>query len=314
MEALQEARVAAPKQNWQDIFFTARDGLRLYGRRYPSPGARGRPVLCLPGLTRNASDFHHLASSLADTSHAGAREVYAVDYRGRGRSAHDPDWRNYTLDVELLDVLDFMTLSGLHDCAVIGTSRGGLLIMLMAAMRPGAIGAVILNDIGPVIERDGLLRIAAYVGRIPLPANWPEAEALVRDMNQRQFPAVPDDEWKDIARQWFNDDHDRPTHAYDQKMAEAISVLDVRIPTLWPQFEALKARPTLVIRGALSDILTQATVDQMRLRHPLLDTLTVPGQGHAPLLRDRITVRAITDFLARADAHGSQPGRAKVLA
>ncbi len=306
--------MAVPRQNWQDIFFTARDGLRLYARRYPSPGARGRPVVCLPGLTRNVRDFHHLASSLADTTNADAREVYAVDYRGRGRSAYDRDANNYALHVEVLDVLDFMTIAGLNDCAVIGTSRGGLLVMQMAAIRPGAIGAVVLNDIGPVIERDGLLRIAAYVGRIPLPANWPEAEALVRTMNERNFPAVPAGDWKDIARQWFNDDNGRPVHAYDQKLAETVSVLNVRLPTLWPQFEALAAWPTLVIRGELSDILSAATVEEMRRRHPLLDTLAVPGQGHAPLLRDRITVSAIADFLARADSHGAQTHRAKVLA
>ena len=255
--------MAAPRQNWQDIFYTARDGLRLYARRYPSPGARGRPVLCLAGLTRNARDFHHLASSLADTANHDAREVYAVDYRGRGRSAYDRNAENYTLHIELLDVLDFMTVTGLHDCAVIGTSRGGLLVMQLAAMRPGAVGAIVLNDIGPVIERDGLLRIAAHVGRIPLPATWPEAEALVRDMNERQFPAIPADEWKDIAHQWFNDDLGRPVHAYDQKLAETVSVLNAQLPTLWPKFDALTAWPTLVIRGELSDILSAATVEEM---------------------------------------------------
>jgi pimeloyl-ACP methyl ester carboxylesterase len=205
------------------------------------------------------------------------------------------------LQIELLDVLDLMTLAGLHDAAVIGTSRGGLLAMVMAAVRPTAIGAVVLNDIGPVIERSGLLRIVAYVGRIPLPATWSEATALVRDLNARQFPGVAEHLWEDLSRQWFNDDHGRPTHAYDQRLGETMSILDSEIPTLWPQFEALSSRPTLVLRGEHSDILSESTVREMRLRHPRLEAMTVSGQGHAPLLRERPTLLAIADFLARTD-------------
>lgn len=298
----------APDQNWQDVYFSARDGLRLHARHYPSPGSNRRPALCLPGLTRNSRDFHALATFLADPANPSARPVLAVDYRGRGKSQSDPDPRNYTLAVELADVLDLMTVTGLNEAAVIGTSRGGLLAMYMAAMRPGALGAVVLNDIGPVIERDGLLRIVAYVGRVPLPQSWDEAAALVRDLNARQFPAVPDHHWDEIARQWFNEDHDRPLHGYDQRLGEALQVGESAVPALWPQFEALKAKPTLVLRGELSDILSEATVKEMRLRHPRLEVLTVPGQGHAPLLRDRASQIAIADFLAKADER--QPGQA----
>jgi pimeloyl-ACP methyl ester carboxylesterase len=215
--------VTVPAENWQDVFFTSRDGLRLYARHYAAPGSRRRPAVCLPGLTRNSRDFHDLASHLSDPSNTAARSVWAVDYRGRGRSAHDPNAQNYSLQIELLDVLDLMTLAGLHDAAVIGTSRGGLLAMVMAAVRPTAIGAVVLNDIGPVIERSGLLRIVAYVGRIPLPATWSEATALVRDLNARQFPGVAEHLWEDLSRQWFNDDHGRPTHAYDQRDPDAVA-------------------------------------------------------------------------------------------
>jgi pimeloyl-ACP methyl ester carboxylesterase len=293
--------VTVPAENWQDVFFTSRDGLRLYARHYAAPGSRRRPAVCLPGLTRNSRDFHDLASHLSDPSNTAARSVWAVDYRGRGRSAHDPKAQNYSLQIELLDVLDLMTLAGLHDAAVIGTSRGGLLAMVMAAVRPTAIGAVVLNDIGPVIERSGLLRIVAYVGRIPLPATWSEATALVRDLNARQFPGVAEHLWEDLSRQWFNDDHGRPTHAYDQRLGETMSILDSEIPTLWPQFEALSSRPTLVLRGEHSDILSESTVREMRLRHPRLEAMTVSGQGHAPLLRERPTLLAIADFLARTD-------------
>jgi pimeloyl-ACP methyl ester carboxylesterase len=301
--------LAQPEKNWQDIYFTSRDGLRLYGRRYRSPAPIGRPALCLPGLTRNTRDFHALATFLSSAGNPASRDVYAVDYRGRGLSAHDPDWHNYTVKVELADVLDFATLTGLHDATVIGTSRGGILAMLMAAARPTLIGAAVLNDIGPVLERDGLMRIAAYVGRVPLPNSWSEAAALARSTNERHFPAVGAEAWEDIARQWFNDHHDRPAHGYDQNLAKAMSVLDGRAPKLWPQFRALTPWPTLVIRGEHSDLLSAATVRDMQQAHPRLDVLTVPGQGHAPLLRDTASLQAVSTFLARADSRVATPHR-----
>jgi pimeloyl-ACP methyl ester carboxylesterase len=290
------------RQNWRDIFFTARDGLRLYARHYPAPGSTRRPVLCLAGLTRNSRDFHHLASGLSNPDQPAPRHVYAIDYRGRGRSANDPDWQNYQVMNELLDVLDFMTIEGLSDTAIVGTSRGGILAMIMAAVRPGNIGAVVLNDIGPHIEREGLLRIVSYVGRIPLPATWAEAGALVRSTAQRHFPAVPDQMWEEIARQQYNDEAGRPAHGYDQAMNRMASILDGPLPELWPQFKALSRVPVLVLRGEHSDILSSATAERMQREHPGLRLITVPGQGHAPLLRDALSIDAIMDFLARADA------------
>jgi pimeloyl-ACP methyl ester carboxylesterase len=288
-------------RNWRDIFYTSRDGLRLYARHYPAPDSPRRPVLCLPGLTRNARDFHGLATYLSATAHAAARDVYAVDYRGRGRSAHDPDWRNYSLQVEVLDVLDFMTLAGLNEAAVIGTSRGGLIAMIMATMRPGSLGAVVLNDVGPVLEREGLARIVAYTGRVPLPSSWNEAARLVQDMNRAHFPDVTDEQWLEIARQWFDDVNGKPAYGYDQNLGKAINLLNGPVPELWPQFEALSRLPTLAIRGELSDILTDSTLASMRLRHPRLETLTVHRQGHAPFLSEEPIQAAIAGFLASAD-------------
>ena len=144
---------------FEDIYYTSRDGLRLHARRYPASGGTGRharPALCLPGLTRNGRDFHDLAVALSKRSHT-PRTVYTIDYRGRGLSDFDPDWRNYALQTEMLDVIDFITLRGLHDAALIGTSRGGLITMLLASTQPTAIGAAVLNDIGPVIEHEGCL-------------------------------------------------------------------------------------------------------------------------------------------------------------
>jgi pimeloyl-ACP methyl ester carboxylesterase len=290
------------RQNWRDVHYTARDGLRLYARHYPAPGSRLRPVICLAGLTRNSRDFHDVASAMSSPAQPHPRHVYALDYRGRGRSAYDPDWRNYQVLNELLDVLDFMTIAGLADAAVIGTSRGGILAMIMAAVRPGSIGAAVLNDIGPLIEREGLLRIISYVGRVPLPATWQEAGELARSMNQRQFPAIPDTMWESIARQWYTDEDGRPAHGYDQSLNKTASILDGPLPELWPQFRALSRMPAMVLRGEASDILSAATAARMQREHPDLTLLTVAGQGHAPLLRDQASILAILDFLARADA------------
>jgi pimeloyl-ACP methyl ester carboxylesterase len=284
-------------QTWHDVYFTARDGLRLYARHYPAAGSARRPVLCLAGLSRNSRDFHHLATTLA----AAGRHVYALDSRGRGLSQRDRDWRNYSLLVELNDALDFMTMKGLHGVAVIGTSRGGLIAMLMAVLRPNAIAVAVLNDIGPVIEPEGMSRIVAYIGRMPVPADWGEAARIVQEMNRRHFPAVPAADWAEQARAWFNDDNGLPALGYDANIAKALSLTDGAIPELWPQFGALAPVPVLAIRGEHSDILSPKTMEEMRARHPRLDTFTVRGQGHAPLLKDPPTQSAIQAFLQRAD-------------
>ncbi len=257
-------------------------------------------MLCLPGLTRNSRDFHDLAAALSNHPRA-ARTVYTVDYRGRGLSEFDPDWRNYSVPVEMYDVLDFMTLAGLSEAAIIGTSRGGLIAMLMAAVQPSAIGAVVLNDIGPVIEHDGLVRISGYVGRVPLPISWADAARMVRDLNRRHFPDVPEHVWEEVARQLYNERKGRPAPGYDAALGKALSVLYRPLPPLWPQFEALKHVPVLVVHGENSDVLSTATVDEMRRRHPALEALTVANQGHAPLLKDSPTIEAIRHFLLQTD-------------
>jgi len=291
----------APAQNWHDIYFTSHDGLRLCARYYPAPYSRRRPVLCLPGLTRNSRDFHALATFLSDAHNPRARDVIAVDYRGRGRSQWDRRWRSYTLANEMQDALDLLTIGSLSDVAVVGTSRGGLIAMMMACLRPAAIGTVVLNDVGPVIEREGLVRMIAYVGRIPLPATWDEAAELVRGLNYKMFPAIPDGDWAEIARQWFNDDHGRPTLGYDPMLSRAVSLIDGPMPELWPQLQALVRVPTMAIRGEFSDQLSSETFSEMQRRHPAIEALTVRGQGHAPMLRDRSTLVAIDDFIARHD-------------
>lgn len=284
---------------WNDASFTSRDGLRLHGRHYAAGGGR-RPLLCLPGLTRNAQDFHQLAMLLSDP-HGHRRDVYALDARGRGRSDSDKNWRNYSVATEVDDALDFMATVGIERAAVLGSSRGGILAVAMAAVRPNAIGVVILNDVGPIIERNGLARIIAYVGQMPLPSTWPEAARLVLDASRDQFPTMTMGDADVIARQWFNEANGRPAPGYDPAIARALSIPNGPLPDLWAQFEMLVGKPMLALRGANSDILSPATLVEMGRRHPGLETYTVPNQGHTPLLLDPTTQALISDFLLRTD-------------
>jgi pimeloyl-ACP methyl ester carboxylesterase len=288
--------------DWDEIRYTSNDGLTLYARHYRSPGAVARPVVCLTGLTRNSADFHDLASFLANHP-TRPREVYCPDYRGRGKSDFDRDWRNYSPLIELLDVLDLIAIAGLERAALVGTSRGGIISMIMAAVRPNAIGALVLNDIGPVIETAGLARIMGYAGKIPLPRDWREATDLVRSMNSRFFTSLADEEWGELARQFFGESDGRPAPGYDPNLAKTLSEIDIsqKIPTMWPQFEALKAVPVLVLRGENSDLLSARTVAEMADRHPRLASVTVHAQGHAPLLKDPFTIGIIADFLRETD-------------
>jgi pimeloyl-ACP methyl ester carboxylesterase len=291
-----------PDAPWRDIFYASFDDLRLHARYYPAENAKGRPLVCLPGLSRNARDFHLLATALANHPQR-QRDVYALDYRGRGQSQYDRNWQNYTPYIELLDTLDFMTVEGLHQAAILGTSRGGIIAMMMAAIRPTNIGAVILNDVGPVMETRGLARIMGYVGRMPLPKSWEGAGMLLHEMNERTFTAISAAEWEEIAHDVFAEHRGRPAPAYDKRLGKSFGRIDLSrpVPDLWPQFMALAQFPVLVLRGANSDLLKTETVHAMGERHPNLRAIIVPGQGHAPLLRDRESIEDIATFLAAND-------------
>jgi pimeloyl-ACP methyl ester carboxylesterase len=287
-------------RTWRDLYFTSRDGLRLHVRHYPAPGSPRRPLICLPGLTRNARDFHDLGVYLSDPARH-RRAVYAIDYRGRGLSQWDANVSNYSIFMETLDVVEFMTVHGLADAAVLGSSHGGLVAMALATLRPTAIGAAILNDIGPVVERDGYVRLLAYIGRTPLPATWEDAAALVRAAMTAHFPDVPEAQWAEVARQIYNDENGLPAPGYDPRLGRAVSLVDGVVPPLWSQFRALHRVPTMVIHGQNSDVLTLSTLAEMQTDHPDLTAITVRGQGHAPLLKDQWTMEAIAKFLINED-------------
>lgn len=287
---------------WRDIYYASFDDLKLYVRHYPAADQTLRPVICLPGLTRNGRDFQVLAAYLSRHPER-PRNVYCFDYRGRGRSQYDRTWRNYTPFIELHDILDFLTVRGLHKVGIVGTSRGGIIAMLMAAVRPTAMGPVVLNDIGPVIETRGLARIIGYVGRMPVPKTWPDAVMLLREMNERAFPEFSDAQWEEIARDVFDERKGRPARAYDRRLARALGKIDLSrpVPDLWPQFIALGHVPVFALRGANSDVLSAETLEAMIERHPNLRAMTVPDQGHAPVLKEPETVEAIGAFVAAND-------------
>jgi pimeloyl-ACP methyl ester carboxylesterase len=283
---------------FESRFVTASDGLKLHARLYGRPVAERLPVLCLPGLSRNSGDFDVVARALAEE-----RQVVALDYRGRGLSAWDPDWRNYALPVELDDMLAVTTVLGIGRAVFLGTSRGGLLTMLTGAARPSLLAGAILNDIGPVIEGAGLARIKSYLGRLPEPGTWDEAVALLKSIGQSRFPALTDADWRGQAGSIWTETEGRLAAAFDPALAKTLESVnfDAPMPTLWPQFDGLAGVPVMVIRGEHSDILSAATVAAMTDRRPDLDVLTVPGQGHAPLLTDAMSIGRIQAFVRRCD-------------
>jgi len=290
-------------KSWRHIHYSSFDGLRLHVRHYGRPNPDTRPAVCLAGLTRNSRDFHYLAEHLAHNSEA-PREVFALDYRGRGLSDYDPDWRNYSPFIELLDTLDFMATANLHDAAVIGTSRGGIIAMMMAVLRPGMIGAAVLNDIGPEIGTAGLARIMGYAGKIPVPSDWNEAVALVRQINERFFTDMSPEDWDALARMSFNESEGgQPTASYDKQIAKALSQIDIskRIPDMWAHFDALCHVPLMILRGENTDLLSADTFEAMKQRHPDATAVTVPAQGHPVLFLDRSSIRQVAAFLAAAD-------------
>lgn len=284
-------------------FITAPDGLSLHVRCY-APGLETPrlPVLCLPGLTRNEADFEPLARRLS-ADRAQPRRVFALDSRGRGRSAWDPDWRNYNPAVELADVVAAMDALALDHAVFVGTSRGGILTMLMAAWQPGRIAGAVLNDIGPVIEPAGLMRIKGYAGRMRQPADLAEGAAMLRGLFAGQFPNLKEDDWRAWAKRSWRQTPAGLVARYDPALAETLkdAAPEQPLPDLWAQFDLLPRVPLMIVRGALSDILSPATVEAMRARRPDLETVELADQGHAPLLADDPTLERISDFVRRCD-------------
>jgi len=273
---------------------TAQDGLALRYRHYGDAVSEKTPLLCLAGLTRNAKDFHGLAQR-----YAPERRVLALDLRGRGRSAYDPDWRNYRPEVYLRDVAHLLAAENLHRVIVVGTSLGGLLAMGLAVALPAALKAVVLNDIGPEIDPAGIARIKGYVGQESELGDWEAATRRLKELFGVAWPDLAEARWSELAREHFREGPDgRPAMDYDPAIRRPFEGNDDS-PDMWPLFGALQEVPTLLIRGALSDILSEATAAAMAAAKPDLIRVDVANRGHVPLLDEPECLAALDDFIAR---------------
>lgn len=279
------------------------DGLALYARDYaPLLPETGLPVICLHGLTRNSRDFETIAPRIA----ALGRRVVAPDMRGRGQSANDPDPAHYVAAVYAQDVLKLMDALAIPRAVFVGTSMGGLIMMVLATMAPDRIAASVLNDVGPKLNTSGLARIATYVGRTQPVSSWPEAAEAVRAVNGSAYPERLDDQdfWLSFARRTFRQREDGLLETdYDPHIALAFADFDEDAPPpdLSPLFLALAQKPVLSVRGAISDLFGEDSVEMMRSLKPDLETATIANIGHAPVLDEPEAWDAVLDFLARVD-------------
>lgn len=293
----------ANEDGFRHAYFAAEDGLKLHARIYGEGISQAWPVVCLPGLTRNARDFHALALFLSQQAER-RRKVVAFDYRGRGLSEYDRNWKNYNVMTEAGDLAAGLAALGIDHAAFIGTSRGGLILHMMTTSRPAAMKAVILNDVGPVLEGEGLAHIRAYLERAPKPRSMEEALSVQRATHGSAFPALTDDDWARMVGALYRESKGRLIADFDPKLVKTLKSVDLGrpLPQLWPQYEAFAAAPLMVIRGENSKLLSAATVDEMVKRHPRAHAVTVKGQGHPPLLETGDLPRQIAAFLDRAES------------
>ena len=277
-----------------DNFYGSTDGLRLYYRSYPASQPGWLPVLCLPGLTRNGRDFAALAEHLS-----ARHEVLAADLRGRGLSAWDSDSSHYQLSTYVQDAWSLLDSRGVKRVLVVGTSLGALLGMALAT-RPDRIAGVVLNDAGPELDLVGLLRIAGYAGKLPPVATWAAAAAQTKSVNQAAMPDLTDAQWLDYARRGYRENAAGvPAPDMDPQIAAGFKNPSAGPLQMWPLYAQIKDVPMLVIRGALSDLLSAATVERMAREKPDLEQLTVANRGHVPLLDEPECRTAIDAFLTR---------------
>jgi pimeloyl-ACP methyl ester carboxylesterase len=280
-------------------FTAASDGLALHALDYGNAHAHRLPVVCLPGLSRTAEDFTPLADALSKE-----RRVLALDLRGRGLSGYDRDPKNYKIAVETDDVITVMSALAVGPAIFVGTSRGGLVTMTLATKRADLLAGVVLNDIGPVVDTSGVMRIKSYVGKLRQPASFEEGADILRDISDDQFPNLTAGDWLDAAKRAWREDGEEFVVTYDPALTHTLETVspDKPFPTLWKEFDAMAQVPLMVVHGANSDILSDATVTAMEVRRPDMEIVTVPDQGHAPLLADGRTIAAIAAFAAKCDA------------
>ncbi len=276
---------------YRERTLTAQDGLQLYYRDYGGAKNGGAALLCLTGLTRNSKDYHDFALRFA-----GKRRVLSPDYRGRGRSARDKDWRNYTPQNYISDIRHLLAATNCHRVVVVGTSLGAILAMGLAVVSPGVLAGAILNDAGPELDPAGIARILGYIGDESTFADWAAATRRVQEL----FPSLSIDSeaaWLEFAARTFREGGDGALH-YDWDPAIARQLGEQKaLPDLWPLFHALRPAPVLALRGETSDVLSLETFERMGEDMPNLTRVTVPGVGHVPTLAEPAAKRAIDAFL-----------------
>ena len=288
---------------FRDVFCQSADGLKLHAKVIGPDNSTALPVLCLPGLTRTTDDFDEIARAIA-TNPAAPRKVVSVDYRGRGLSDYDPDPAKYAVPVEFGDVLAIAASLGISRAILLGTSRGGLISMAMAAAKPDLLAGVILNDIGQALEIGGPMKIKGYIANPPPRQTWDEAARGLKELFGSVFPSLTDDEWMAWARRAFREKAGGGLErTYDLKISHTLDGLDPSnpLPQVWELFDAMAGVPLMLIHGALSDLLSVQGVQDMMARRPDIDLVTVTDQGHAPLLADKPTMDRIVAFCQRCD-------------
>ena len=282
---------------WSDGYWWSNDGLRLHYRDFAGPGSKP-PIICIPGLTRNARDFERVADRLA-----GAWRVICVELRGRGESAYAKDAMTYVPLTYLQDMEALIRELALQRFILFGTSLGGLITMLLAAAGQSRIAGAVINDIGPDLENRGLERIWSYVGRSQSWPTWLHAARYFAEAQRDVFPAWELDQWLVFAKRICKlNANGRIVFDYDMRIAEPFKLPGGATGfDLWSAFAGLNHVPSLVVRGALSDLLSAETVARMKAENSAMESVTVPNVGHAPTLEEPEAAEAIDQLLARID-------------
>ena len=277
--------------------YQSQDGLNLYYREYGGT-EDASPLLCLSGLTRSSLDFHAFAERYSKT-----RKVYTLDYRGRGKSDYDLDYNNYNPQVYVSDILTFLTTKGIEKALFVGTSLGGLMTMAVAGIAKNFIAGAILNDVGPEVDKSGSSRILDYVGKDVRFATLEEAAQKQKETYAGAYPDNREEDWLAQAKTTFIFDEAAKNYRlnYDLNLAKALAEQlnsDEQID-LWPFFKALDDVPTLAIRGALSDVLSEDVFARMQRENPHMETLILKNRGHVPLLNEPELLTVLDNFIAR---------------
>lgn len=297
--------------NYTENHYTSHDGLSLYYREY---GAGDKTVICLPGLTRNCKDFESLAEGLSDRY-----RVITPDLRGRGQSDRDPRWKQYLPPTYVKDTWTLMDSLGIESAAIVGTSLGGLMAMIMADQQPHRLRGVVMNDVGPHVPVEAQVRLLHYVGRTPPQPDWQTAVDVTRKNYELAYPDEDADFWsRQVRAAWRENADGLPEPDYDPAIGDSlrhavksmglvrflqkIGIRRIKGINLdpWDNFRKMNM-PVLVIRGEISDILEPATLTKMHEIKPDLEVVEVPGRGHAPTLDEGVARRAIDNFLGRLD-------------